>query len=198
MGTDINGWIEARTRAGARWAGVARLSPILDRDYDVFGSLFGVQNFAGFSPIAEGRGMPVDASDEARAEYLGWGDEDHDASWIAATELAAIDWGERAGRPDARLHQYEPQASGEPRYVGKAGWPGRSVAGATGAGGPGDPIPIPADGAERRVDGVIYRAETMARIDATNPSFDLVLRWVADLASRYGAENVRMVVWFDT
>jgi len=33
----------------------------MTRDCDAFGCLFGVMNFAGFRPVAVGRGLPADA-----------------------------------------------------------------------------------------------------------------------------------------
>jgi hypothetical protein len=196
VGTDINGWIEVRPYPVLPWSGVVRLGSILDRDYDAFGSLFGVRNFAGFAPIAEGRGVPKDASEQAQTDFAGWGNEAHGATWIAASELAAIDWDERALRADARLHEYERQPSGELRYVGKSAW-STDLAMVTGAGRPGDPIPLFVEGMEWRLRDSVYRAETLTRREATNRSVDLVIRWVADLASIYGPDNVRMIVWFD-
>ena len=59
------------------WVGAIDLI-VLDTDnaYDALACLFGVRNSYGFRPLAEGRGLPVDASDEVRATFAGYGGPD--------------------------------------------------------------------------------------------------------------------------
>ncbi|WP_329350482.1 hypothetical protein OG226_28880 [Streptomyces sp. NBC_01261] len=105
MSTDVSGMIECRP--GARiwgvddedsvWVGAIDLT-VLDTGnaYDALACLFGVRNSYGFRPLAKGRGLPADASDETRATfaaYSGPGDV-HSATWITGDELADADWDE--------------------------------------------------------------------------------------------------------
>lgn len=131
MGTDISGFVECRAwRAdeGERdlvWRAAADLFLLNDtRNYDAFGCLFGVRNFANFRPLAAERGRPVDASEEVRAELdrlAPWPDQAYGTTWITWAELEAVDWDEPAERPDSRIHQYRQTPDGL-RLVGKSGW----------------------------------------------------------------------------
>jgi hypothetical protein len=71
VGTDISGAIESRPicsyppqyASGKGWEFAMSLDQIHDaRDYDSFGCLFGVTNFAGFEPVAAERGLPGDVA----------------------------------------------------------------------------------------------------------------------------------------
>ena len=113
MGTDIHGAIECRqvfsyppqdaSRKG--WEFAMDLDCLYDaRDYDAFGRLFGVTNFAGFDPVAAGRGLPADADARTREQaagilppyfgmtWIGWehlrrtAEQATDGTWEAGTE----------------------------------------------------------------------------------------------------------------
>jgi len=66
MAIDIDGFIEVRPWATwpdlpseIPWEAAARLDCLnVTPDYDAFGCLFGVMNFAGFRPVAADRGPP--------------------------------------------------------------------------------------------------------------------------------------------
>ncbi|MEU9015364.1 hypothetical protein AB0D12_37735 [Streptomyces sp. NPDC048479] len=62
--------------------------------YDALACLFGIRNYFGFSPLAEGRGFPSDASEALRTEYAAYGGlpDVHGTTWITWSELAAADW----------------------------------------------------------------------------------------------------------
>jgi hypothetical protein len=64
--------------------------------YDGLACLFGVRNAFGFRPLAEGRGLPDDASDGLRSELAAYGgpDDVHGTTWLTCAELAATDWQE--------------------------------------------------------------------------------------------------------
>ena len=102
MGTDISGYIECRERplrpdASGTWRAAIDLDLLYgDRDYDAFGCLFGVRNYATFRPLAAGRGLPRDLSDTVRQAAESW--EHHDATWISWAEVARVDWDEPAER----------------------------------------------------------------------------------------------------
>ena len=42
------------------------------RDYDSFGCLFGVMNFAGFEPVAAERGLPEDVAPQTAGLAAQW------------------------------------------------------------------------------------------------------------------------------
>jgi hypothetical protein len=118
VGTDIEGGVEIRPGGcGTPWMLTTLSLDELPRHYDAFGLLFGVRDYAGFVPVAPGRGMPADASVELRQLSCGSSSE-HDHTWITWTELASIDWTAPAPTVDARIHEYKITSDGLVR-VGK-------------------------------------------------------------------------------
>ncbi|MFF3577850.1 hypothetical protein [Streptomyces mirabilis] len=77
MGTDIHDGIEFRHPGtgteyydGEPWVAALDIWPLYDEtDYAAFGCLFGVRNYAGFQPLAPGRGLPVDSEATRRVEW---------------------------------------------------------------------------------------------------------------------------------
>lgn len=103
MSTEAGGMIECRP--GARlwgpddedsvWQAAIDLSLLNNGNAsDALACLFGIRNSFGFSPLAEGRGFPSDASEALRTEYAAYGGprDVHGTSWITWSELAAADW----------------------------------------------------------------------------------------------------------
>ena len=67
--------------------------PYDQRDYALFAILADVRNgLDEFTPIAEPRGVPDDASPEYRAEVAVWSGDGHSHSWLTLKELQAYDW----------------------------------------------------------------------------------------------------------
>ena len=164
MGTDIAGGVEIRPHGpGSPW----RLADVgldaLPRHYDAFGLLFGVRNYAGFEPVAPGRGVPDDAGADLRALLA---DGEHDHTWATWAQLASVDWSAQAPRVDDRIHEYELTSQG-PRLVGKAGHHGRA-----------------------------WREVAGEHADHRGSSYPEGTEWRA--GDRYGDDNVRLVVWFDS
>lgn len=105
MGTDITDWIEVKVppQPGylndndpwAGWTPLIRTTRLIERNYGMFGALFGVRNDYGFRPIAPDRGQPSDLSRELDE----WGEISappwpFSPSWITWGEIKAIDWEE--------------------------------------------------------------------------------------------------------
>lgn len=117
MGCDIHCYVEKRD--GSKWVSADRWEPCeyepdsgrktvpygsriySGRNYDLFGILADVRNGrgfagirtgAGFNPISEPKGLPVDVSPEVKAESEGWGCDGHSHSWLTLSELLAYDW----------------------------------------------------------------------------------------------------------
>ncbi|RPE41168.1 hypothetical protein EDD90_4248 [Streptomyces sp. Ag109_O5-1] len=129
MGTDIYGGIEFRhpyagteDYDGEPWVTAMDLWPLYDEtDYTAFGLLFGVRNYAGFRPLAPGRGLPADLSSNMRSELCSWIDQGEmgSASWVSWAEIASIDPAtapEQYGFAEMSLH------------VPDATWPARATA----------------------------------------------------------------------
>lgn len=173
MGTDIHGAIECRPGLGLR-APHARVYALdlelacTTRNYDAFGCLFGVMNFAGFDPVAAGRGLPADAAAHTRDKAAGMLPPFFGMTWIGWDEIEALEWDHAAPRPDARLHEYRRDDAGAWRYAGKgetsasfAAQLARTAAPATGGTWPA--------GTEWLIGDRLYRSEILTRNDAIRP-----------------------------
>jgi hypothetical protein len=105
MGTDITGWIEVKVPPQwgypdnndpwSGWTPLVRITRLVERNYGMFGVLFGVRNDYGFRLIAPDRGQPSDLSMELEE----WGEISappwpFSPSWITWDENKAIDWKE--------------------------------------------------------------------------------------------------------
>ncbi|MEU3919360.1 hypothetical protein [Streptomyces sp. NPDC029004] len=208
MGTDISGFVEHRAQRAdegerdAVWRAAVDLSHLNDtRNYDAFGCLFGVRNFANFRPLAAERGRPLDASEEVRDELdrlAPWPDQAFGTTWITWAELKAVDWDESAELPDSRIHQYR-QTSDGLKLVGKASWDPRFAQALNLPQRPSDPPPTWPDGTEWLIGDTLYRSETLRRRDAVRGDGEWKPVWTVmeSLASQHGDDNVRLVVWFD-
>ncbi|MFJ6634737.1 hypothetical protein ACIQMR_25590 [Streptomyces sp. NPDC091376] len=208
MGTDISGFVECRAwhlhDEGGHSAWRAAIDLFLlnvTRNYDAFGCLFGVRNYANFRPLAADRGLPADASKAVRAELdklAQWPDQAYGTTWITWAELKAVDWDEPAEKPDSRLHQYRQTADGL-RLTGKASWSPR-FAQAVGLSEPGpDHVQEWPEGSEWLIGDTLYRSVKLHRRAAVPDDGEWKPVWTVmeALASQHGDDNVRLVVWFD-
>jgi len=203
MGTDIHGAIECRPQFGLpmphAWAYAMDLELVYStRDYDAFGCLFGVTNFAGFDPVAAGRGLPADVDPRTRDEAAGMIPAFFGMTWIGWDEVEAIDWDQPAPRPDARLHEYRRDDAGAWRYASKGATSESFAAQLARTAAPATDGTWPA-GTEWHIGDRLYRSEVLCRKDAISPGSDWHRVWavMSALASAHGAGNVRLVVWFD-
>ena len=209
MGMDISGFVECRAwhlhedGEDVVWQAAIDLFFLnITRNYDAFGCLFGMRNYANFKPLAPERGLPADASETVRAELDGlaqWPDQAYGTTWITWAELKAVDWDEPAEQADCRIHRYQQTADGL-RFIGKAAWDSRF----TQAVGLPEPVPGQAmacpEGSEWLIGDTFYRAERIRRRDAVpkDGAWKPVWSVMEALASQSGDENVRLVVWFDS
>lgn len=199
MGTDIHGVIEFRHPGAGQdwyddepWVPALDLWPLYDeRDYAAFGLLFGVRNAAGFRPLAEGRGLPGDASGEVRARLDGL----ESRSWVLWSELAATDPTTAPGHFVGRLGWSAPDKPWlSHRRLVPAVWPADVLA-ATG--------PPPELDALRATtwtgpDQRHYRYEplTAGHLLGQDTHWPHVFAVMRALAGRYGDDRVRLVVGF--
>lgn len=193
MGIDIAGWVEVLEFN--QWKAVIRVTDIVSRNYDAFGCLFGVMNSACFEPLAAGRGVPDDASDELITDFLSWEDDAFDPTWIGWEELANLDPGEAALEPDQRFTRYLKLEGGGLVKVDKAGMYAFEHE-RTGQWQTALNKELP-DELEIEHGGFLYRRERMTRGDALlDSSWTRLRNLMALLAVDYGPANVRLVVWF--
>ncbi len=199
MGTDIHGWIEIALQPfpedDKSWVALVDVLFLFWRDYDLFGCLFGVRNYADFRPLAPDRGIPEDASTTVREGFF---KEAENPSWILWSELKAVDWEEETLTPHVRLNEYHYDENGELKlYQSGGGWT-TDIEKATGV--TRDQFWAPdhhwLEGQEWEFEGKIFRTERIKRKVVLNGSFKDVMAIMQVLGNRFGDENVRLVVWF--
>lgn len=117
MGCDIHGWIEYNKYG--RWRPLVNIEMFFDRDYDLFGLLFGVRNYGNFKPVAEDRGLPEDISDVVKSEHDKWGLDAHSESWIGWEEIGSINKDMVSEEADSRIHEYIME-NGKWKFLSKA------------------------------------------------------------------------------
>lgn len=129
MGTSIHTWLEVDKGQGFELVE----KPIVEGHYDIFGLLFGVENYANFEPAAPKRGLPEGVSEdlveslragtELSPEVFFGDDQElsstematalvdaslyHYCTWISLEEIVQIDWSQRAKDYDSRTHFYD-------------------------------------------------------------------------------------------
>lgn len=194
MGTDISGWIEANLP----YPGTQGWQPVVDlfwlydtRDYDAFGCFFGIRNYAHFRPIAEGRGLPHDVSEKVKQEAEKYGDDVFGHTWISWNDIKQIDWEEKSAHIDERVHKYMRNEQGRFYLQSKAAWEKEFAERV------GYSQCLEDQEQEWDLGDIVYRREYMKRRDVKS-SWEVVFTVLEHLASRYGDENVRLVVWFDS
>ncbi|KUN73953.1 hypothetical protein AQJ46_06670 [Streptomyces canus] len=207
MGTDIHGGIEFRHPHvgtdyydGEAWVTAMDLWPLYDeRDYAAFGLLFGVRNYAGFRPLAAGRGLPADLSSGMRSalgSWVGQGEMDG-ASWISWAELASIDPATRPADFVGRVtwHKKSQPAIQRHQLVSRP-WPAEVLSTV------GVP-PADSDSASERVEwttGTLvcaYKPLTVGDVLGPTTHWPHVFAVMKALADRFDDDGVRLVVAFD-
>ncbi|WUW21256.1 hypothetical protein OG521_10840 [Streptomyces sp. NBC_01463] len=205
MGSDMYGFIECRwdrwlDEEDRRWTAAVSLSHLYNgRSYVGFGALFGVRDTTSFRPLADHRGLPPDASQEARADFEPWSDL-HGASWITWAELLTADWEEAANEVDACVHEYRRRSDGSWEMHGQ----NTDLTRFAELAGINDPHAlyragsIHPEGTEWPDGDRLFRIGRLRRKDAV-PDSDWGAVWsvMRTLAGLHGDEGVRLVVWFD-
>ena len=191
MGCDIHGFIEVKT--GDTWEAAEDIRDDVQRNYDMFGMLFGVRNYVGFAPIAPQRGIPTDAATKTQQEYQRWDEDAHSPSWLAYSEIAALNRDEVSASPDERIHEYRQNAAGEWEAHSKSAY-SSVLAHALGVDYNYRSWPV---GTEWNINGTLYRVEAMRRGDIIPSEWEKLFSRMASHATTHGPDGVRMVVWFD-
>ncbi|MEV0274364.1 hypothetical protein AB0H43_36815 [Hamadaea sp. NPDC050747] len=202
MSTDIYGYIEVRDPLADQdwfdwepWSVACPLHPLLaQNDYDAFACLFGVRNYAGWRPVAAGRGIPPDASTQVREEFAGFLDDESGATWVAWSELNGLDMTVGPDGVPGRLTLTE--GGHEMSWPRRDRWPAEILDrfgllpwGPT----PGETFGvIQTDGAT-----LAYQPLTRAKVLGPGSGWEHVFAVMRALAGRFGADGVRLVVHFD-
>ena len=101
MGCDIRGWVivnQGKISNRNFWCPIVKIDNLIHRNYDMFGCLFGVSNYANFKPIAEGRSLPKDL--DSLYTFLRSESEDfYSTTWINWKEIKKINWDEKSEKP---------------------------------------------------------------------------------------------------
>jgi hypothetical protein len=210
MGVDVCGWIECRDPYADLDEGDERWSPVINihyltqgRDYDAFGSLFGeglLGNGSGLRPIAPRRGLPPEVSTQVRVDADRSIDGAFGHSWISWAEIQAIAWDELGDQPDRRIHIYTRDAGGTLHFETKALYDATFAEGLQALAGKEEAERQFSStawraGAEWEFGGKIYRVERLRRSE-TRGFWSGVFLLMEYLAHRFGADGVRLVVWF--
>jgi hypothetical protein len=94
MGCDIHGFLEVKE--DEKWKILKEVPG--DRDYDIFGLLFGVRNYVNVRyPIAEQRGLPKYSDSEYKERKKYWGfdrfeEDSHSHTWISTDDILEYDF----------------------------------------------------------------------------------------------------------
>jgi len=196
MGCDIHGVIEINSHD--RWKTAGTLYPHVGRSYDTFGMLWGVRNNVAFDPAFPSRGFPDERSRELREKIESWGGEEnigaidfHHPTYATVEELRALDWDEKAEGRDSRYtvldENKEPTGT---KFGWAAGW-GDIIQENKEALSNGEAVPDES--------GELYlKRMKLTRHRALSGAWEwFIFDLLESYADHYGAENVRLVVWFD-
>jgi hypothetical protein len=192
MGVDIEGWVEIKPKnREGKWVAHTWIDhTLVPGDSFAFGCLFGVRDWI-FRPIAAGRGIPEDASEEVKECALISDDGySHSYTWITWAEIQNIDLDEEAeDLSRGFVHCYKKNLRGELVLTARVS---------------NSPHHFPSDvwgalqgGRTIEEDDKIYRLERVKRRNALPGNFEALFGLMASLAEEHGAENIRLVCWFD-
>jgi len=176
MGCDIHGWMETK-HGGSNNVKVwwnQELEVPRDRNYDFFGILADVRNYAGAKPISEPKGVPSDVSEEVKEEIEHWGADGHSYSYVTLKEFDDYDW--ESESIDGRISTIR-KSTGE--ELGKALYDYRQ------------------DLSKEELDKIDVEFKHLKRKakDLLSPKWKAYIELMQTYSSN--PENVRIVFWFD-
>src|SRR5688572_17683382 len=184
MATDIHGWVEIYNTGS--WDGVIYIEWLVEQNYKLFGSFFGVQSSGEPAPFAARRGLPEDVSEEAQHDFGVWKSAAHSPSWIGYHEIGQIDWTQRV-IDYWKLNAYHME-NGTIMFYDRTLFNLPQD----------DRIENPEAFYIDENDPLLEPLKTTLQIILDNtPGWKLLFAMMKQLAERYGNEGVRLVVWFD-
>jgi hypothetical protein len=182
MSTIMRGWVEVKDLGD--WLGSIEVYKLFcgAGNYGMFGSLFGKRNYAEFTPIAEKRGVPPDASKSFKEDLSYW--EGHSATWITYKEIKAIKWNETGLKPclsskykikDGQFLREDASDNELTEEEQKSFYSGKSI----------------------EKNGYVYLPEILTRRSVLSWEWSLLFNIMCLLSEKYGDEEIRLVVFFE-
>ncbi len=184
------------------WVAIVNLHHLIDNSTSLsYGPLFGLHAYVkepwAFTPLADNRGLPDDVSEDMRRTVQDAQADDPGGgvlspSWLTWSELKGIDWEEESTERYPICYQRLPDES--ERRVGLASRPGEA-----------EPALLAAfANPEAQVigqqwetpEGTIYRIEHPRRRDTVSQNWWLAFALMEQLATQFGDDGVRAVVFF--
>lgn len=169
IGCDIYGFLEVRDREGI-WRFKGKIPE--DRDYDWFGVLAGIRNYANVPSIAEPRGLPINISARGTKRIARWdGLDGYNCSWLTLEDFSEYDWNQVY--TDGRISKVD-------RKTGREIWKSVSFS-------------------VRNPEPDLYEYKHLSHTvgDLITSDWERFLDKMEILASKRGLENVRIIFWFD-
>jgi len=203
MGWDLAGELEVRPswHEGMEDLGfepwVVAMCPqlIVGRNYEAFHCLFGATSRRSrFEPVAAGRGLPPDASNEVREDARRSDEVDPAGccwpTWVTWGELEQVDWDEIEPGSLAVLHRFVRDDCGE--WVRDSEMPVDDEMDETLF----RPDSTWVQGQEWVVGDRLYRADYSTRRDALDEEWWSLFAIMRELSRWFTPDGVRLVVWF--
>ena len=183
MGVDILGWVEVKR--SDEWIGALRIDALVYRHKYGFGSMFLDDEM--FQPIAKGRGLPDDVSEELKLSHP---EEDWGHTWASWDEIAAIDWEAVYTPPSPRIYTRKRTAKGDVRldsisYLHEMKDP--------------PPLDFTHEG-DTQIGDIVYSVvhePSVQRKETLHAGWQVVFEVMRFITDDRGNENVRLVVWFN-
>ncbi|MGO4614916.1 hypothetical protein AB4305_01095 [Nocardia sp. 2YAB30] len=178
------------------------LEPLIARNYALYGCLFGVRSELEFRPVAADRGQPDNASPRLRTTLRSEGLDAHSVTWITWDEIKTIDLDEQAEHLTSRPLVYQRLPDGSEIYLYRGDFlpefPRLEHDGSVYRYWTPDGKPW-VEGAEwNSPNGDIYRYARPRRRHVLNqPWWQTICRLCEVVEPSCGADNIRLVVWFD-
>lgn len=206
MGCDIHGLVEVNwygkyeeqyEEDPVDWlCAIDNVGMWVGRNYDLFGMLFGVRNYANFNPIAPKRGIPEEGSERLEDRLEPYIEENrigavscHSPSYLTLKELNQIDWETTTEKEDSRIRIYDEDDELQMKAAGIGSLSDEEVQRIE------DGEEVVKEGSDGEVRK--YRQEKMKKEDALSGAWEKLIEQMEMFGETYGEENVRLVVWFD-
>lgn len=206
MGCDAHGIIEYKqeySKGSSTWRFVGRLDSLVGRNYDTFGSLFGVRNTANFYSLFEKRGFPEELSHNGREELSYYYENGlvgavdcHSMTYFFLDELDDVNWDQNSAFRDERISIVDEDGKEKLKFgysseVEEALTPEEMTKVSE-----GEPVELPnkTEDGEKRF--AVCKKPTRKEVMSKDWEWFL-FDYLESIGRRYGRENVRVTVWFD-
>jgi hypothetical protein len=176
-------------RIADEWYDVINIAALLLGRSDLFGCLFGVQNYAGYVPLFPDRGFPSDCSYDLKLKVEPFVTQVSNPSWALWSELKRINWDELATRNDERITELAREGDFEKPVTKWLHAPDLQ--------GVRDALDRDPNATVTIGNRMFKRLILKRRDSLDGTEFPLVMTLMECLAERYGDEAVRLTVWFD-